>query len=690
MKNYVFENREISWLSFNYRVLQEAKDKSNPIYERIKFLAIYSSNLDEFFRVRVASLRSLLRLKKKSTDKLDFEPAELLKQIHLIVNKQQEEFGEIFRNQIILELNQNDICLVDGKQLNDKQKEFIEDYFQVNAVQYIEPIPLVKSEIPPFLRNGGLYYVVKLSKKTDEEDKNKPKIKYAYELVQIPSQHLQRFVIIPGKDHKTRIILLDEIIKQNLHLIFPGYKIEDSYSIKLTRDAELYIEDEFTGSLLNKIRKGLSKRSTGVPSRFLYNNAIPNQFLKYVKSALQLDNDDMVPGGRYHNFNDFFGFPNPGLQNLEYKPLIPLNHKEIDNSGNIFEAIKQGDKALFFPYQTYNYVIELLNKAADDPDVTSIKITQYRVAKDSEIINSLIKAVSNKKEVVVFVELKARFDEERNIKWAEEMEKAGVKVYYSFPGLKVHAKIALVTRKESNDFVKYAYLGTGNFNEKTARIYGDIGLFTCQKEITNEIENVFGFLSNKNFNYKFDHLLVAQFNMRNKFIALIENEIQLAKQGKKTAITLKMNSLEDKKMIKKLYEASNAGVKIDIIIRGICCLVPGIKGQSENINIISILDRYLEHARLYIFNNDGNELIYCASADWMKRNLSRRVEVGFPIYDEKIKSDIKHTIDLQLNDCKKARIIDKENLNNYLSAGSGHQISSQEAAYNYFREKNHN
>ncbi len=685
MKEYIFENRELSWLSFNYRVLQEAKDNANPLYERIKFLAIYSSNLDEFFRVRVASLRSLLRLKKKSQEDLGFDPAELLKQIHSIVHKQQEEFGEIFRSQIIPELNENDICLVNSEQLNGDQKEFAEDYFQVNVIQYIEPIPLVKSEIPPFLRNGGLYFVVKLSRKIEDE-KGKEQKKYAYELVQIPSQHLNRFITLPDKDGKTQIIFLDDIIKLNLRLVFPGYKIEDAYSVKLTRDADLYIDDEFTGSLLGKIKKGLSKRSTGVPSRFLYDNSMPNQFLKFVKSAMQLDNEDMVPGGRYHNFNDFFGFPNPGKDELEYKPLHPFGHKEIDNAENIFEAIKESDKGLFFPYQTYDYVVQLLGTAADDPEVTSIKITQYRVAKDSQIITSLIKAVQNKKEVVVFVELKARFDEERNIKWAEEMEKAGIKVYYSFPGLKVHAKIALVTRKENGAEVKYAYLGTGNFNEKTAKIYSDIGLFTKREEITNEIENVFGFLSSKSFDYKFEHLLVAQFNMRDKFTELIDNEIRLAKEGKEAKITIKMNSLEDKKMIKKLYEASNAGVKTDVIIRGICCLVPGVKGQSKNINVISILDRYLEHARIYIFNNEGNEQIYCASADWMKRNLSRRVEVGFPIYDENIKKDIKHTIDLQLSDGKKARIIDKENLNNYLDVET--DISSQEAIYNYFEGKN--
>ncbi|KAB2837990.1 MAG: polyphosphate kinase 1, partial [Melioribacteraceae bacterium] len=363
--------------------------------------------------------------------------------------------------------------------------------------------------------------------------------------------------------------------------------------IKLTRDAELYIDDEFTGNLLAKIKKGLSKRDTGVPSRFLFDKNISLHFLKFLRESLSLEKEDLIPGGKYHNFSDFFSFPNPGKNSLEF-PLMPqLKHSGIEKHKNIFDAIREKDRALFFPYHKYNYVIEFLNRAANDPAVVSIKVTQYRVAKDSAIIKAMIDAVNNGKEVMVFVEVKARFDEESNIQWAEEMEKAGVKVFYSFPGLKVHAKLALVARIENGKEVKYSYFGTGNFNERTAKIYSDIALFTMNEKLTNEAEQVFKFLSGEIVNYEFQHLLVAQFNMRKELLKLIDNEIQFAVEGKEAKIILKLNSLEDKKMIKKLYEASAAGVKINIIIRGICCLVPGIKGISENINVISILDRYL-------------------------------------------------------------------------------------------------
>lgn len=684
----ILENREISWLSFNYRVLQEAKDLSNPLYERIKFLAIYSSNLDEFFRVRVASLRSLLRLKKKSIDKLNFDPEELLKQIHNTVNSHQEEFGGIFKKQVIPELKENNIHLINETELNDKQKEFVETYFREKVQMFIQPILLVKRKIVPFLVNRRLYLSVKLAPKHIEAklEENK-RTKHTYALVEIPSQHLPRFLELPKDNKNTYIIFLDDVIRFCLPNIFPGYEVVEVCSIKLTRDAELYIDDEFTGNLLSKIKKGLSKRDTGVPSRFLYDKNTSKPFLKFLKDSLLLEKEDLVPGGKYHNFSDLFAFPNPCQSNLEFPSMPPLKHAEIEKHKNIFEAISEKDHALFFPFQSYDYIIKFLDTAANDPQVTSIRVTQYRVAKDSAVVRAMIDAVKNGKDVMVFVEVKARFDEELNIQWAEEMEKAGVKVFYSFPGLKVHAKLALVTRIENGKEIKYSYFGTGNFNEKTAKIYSDIGLLTKDERLTSEAEYVFKFLSGETVDYKFEHLLVAQFNMRKDFIAMIDNEITLANKGKDAAITLKMNSLEDRKMIKKLYEASNAGVRINIIIRGICCLVPGIKGQSENIKVISILDRFLEHGRIYIFNNGGKEKIYAASADWMKRNLSRRVEVAFPIYNENIKKEIKDIIELQLNDNKKARVIDKDNSNNYLGVYSKTKISSQTASYNYFKKK---
>lgn len=682
---YNFFNRELSWLSFNYRVLQEAADKSNPLYEKIKFLAIYSSNLDEFFRVRVASLRSLLVLKEKSRNELDFDPARLLDDIFTTVNKQQEFFGQIFIEEIIPALRDNKIHLINEAGLSPRQEEWILDYFRDSVQQYISPMLLVKNRIQPFLRNQHLYLAVKLRAKPKRENISGRKSRAQYALIEIPTSELPRFIELPTEEGESPVMFLDDIIKFNLPYLFPGYDIESSFSIKLTRDAELYIDDEFSGNLLAKIKKGISKRDTGVPSRFLYDSDMPKSFLKFLKEALALSKEDLFPGGRYHNFHDFFGFPNPGNEELENIALDTLQITDLDNSASLFEALDQKDYGLYYPYHSYDYVVRFLEEAAEDKEVSSIKVTQYRVAKDSKIVLALIKAAKNGKDVLAFVELKARFDEELNIRWAEEMEKAGVKVYYSFPGLKVHAKIALITRNENGGSKQYAYLATGNFNEKTAKLYTDLGMFTSNPELTEEVENVFKFLSRIGTDYKFKHLLVAQFNMRKKFNKLVDNEIEAAKEGKAAGIILKMNSLEDTKMIRKLYEASNAGVKIDLIIRGICKLVPGVKKQSENINVISIIDRFLEHSRFYIFHNNGEELIYAASADWMKRNLSRRVEVAFPVLEEKIKTDIKKIVALQLDDNTKARIIDKEDKNSYVETNEDKKIQSQLEVYKYLK-----
>ncbi len=684
--NAVYQNRELSWLSFNYRVLQEAKDKSVPLYERIKFLAIYSSNLDEFFRVRVASLRSLLALGRKSKDKLKFDPIKLLSEIHKTVNLQQEEFGEIFRNQILPELKHNGINLINENEVEESQKEYIENYFHDYVKEYIQPIVLIKKKIIPFLRNSHLYLAVRMKQANGSSDR----IKYTYALIEIPSNKLPRFTPLPSTENNHSYIFLDDIIRLSLPQIFPGFEIVDCYSVKLTRDAELYIDDEFTGNLLSKIQKGIKKRSTGVPSRFLYDLKMPKAFLRFIKDTLQLDKEDIVAGGTYHNFNDFFGFPNPGLSKLENNKLPQLQIDELEKCDNLFSAICEKDFGIHFPYQSYEYVVKLMRQAAEDPDVKSIKITQYRVAKDSEIVKALIRAAQKGKDVMAFVELKARFDEEQNIHWAFEMEKQGVKVFYSFPGLKVHAKTALITREENGKLKNYCYLGTGNFNEKTAKIYSDFGLFTADANLTSEVQKVFEFLAGNKIQHKFKHLLVAQFNMRKKFLKLIQNEINIAKAGGTGKITIKMNSIEDKKMINKLYEASNAGVKIDLIIRGICCLVPGIKGVSENIKVISIIDKYLEHARFYIFHNNGDELIYAASADWMKRNLSRRIEVGFPVYQQNIKDEIKRMIDIQLGDNSKARIIDLNNKNKYITNNDDEQIRSQIDFYEYLRSNSNN
>jgi polyphosphate kinase len=684
-----FFNRELSWLSFNYRVLQEAKDKSVPLLERLKFLAIYSSNLDEFFRVRVASLRSLLALKTKTQKKLRFDPQLLLDEIKQTVNTHQEEFGRIYREQIIPELNKNNIFIVDDGRLPRGSRKFMESYYFDKVFPVVNVFFLDDESTTTFLKNKSIYLAICLT------SKNKPKVKDSgiettnyYAMVEIPSDELGRFIDLPDVGKKKYVIFLDDLIRLFLPKIFPKYNVESCYSIKLTRDAELYIDDEFTGNLLSKIKKGLSKRKTGVPSRFLYDNEMPKPFLKFLRNELSLKKDDLIEGGRYHNFNDFFGFPAFNLNRLDYEPLTMVSSKDFEEHESAFDALTKKDILLSFPYQSYKYVLQFLDEAAIDPGVKSIKITLYRVASDSLVLQSLIKAVKKGKDVTAFVEVKARFDEETNFSSAELLQNAGVEVHYSFPGLKVHSKLCVIEREEKGNINYYTYLGTGNFNEKTARIYCDHALLTKNRDIGKEAGMVFDFLTNKNEEQSFNHLLVASFNMRKSFNSMIDNEIKNSADGKHSGITIKLNSLEDRKMIRKLYEASQAGVKIKIIVRGICCLAPGIKGLSENISVISIVDRYLEHARIYVFHNDGDELVYVASADWMRRNLSRRIEVGFPVYDSEIKSLLLKIIELQWNDNVKARNIDAKQKNKYKISRRKKKIRSQYEIYNYIKENN--
>ena len=683
---YKLFNRELSWLSFNQRVLQEAKDPNVPLYDRIKFIAIFSSNLDEFFRVRVASLRSLLILKKKTQKELKFDVAKLIDKIHKMVVIMQEEYGDIFTNSIKPDLNFNNIFLIDHTELNEQQRIYLEEIFNVQIVPHIMPMIIARKKITPFLRNQRLYLAVKLSsKKGDKEKKADKQKRFKYAIVEIPSNHIDRFIMLPKIGNNNYIIILDDLIRLFLPQIFYGYNIHESYSVKLTRDAELYIEDEFSGNLLEKIKKSLAKRSSGVPCRFLYDKAMPGGYLKFLKEALRLTDEDLYPGARFHNFSDFFNFPNPGIKELTYPELPPLKCRDLDKYPNIFQAAKHKDFLLYFPYHSYDYIVDAINTAARDPHVKSIKITQYRVAKDSRIVNALIKAAHRGKKVTAFVEIKARFDEEINIKSAEDMQKAGVKVLYSLPGLKVHSKMALITREEDGLLENYAYLSTGNFNEKTALIYTDFGFFTTDQRLTFEVEKVFEYLEGETNGYIFQHLLIAQLGMRKAFMSLVENEIKNAIEGKRAEITIKLNSLEDERMIFKLYEASNAGVKINIICRGICCLIPGVQGMSENIKIISIVDRFLEHGRVYVFYNDGDEKMYLSSADWMKRNLSRRVETAFPIYDKELQKMIKDIISIQMHDNVKARIIDEKQTNEFQLNGSGMTHRSQMEIYDYLR-----
>lgn len=678
-----FIHRDISWLSFNYRVLQEAKDPAVPLLERLKFLAIYSSNLDEFFRIRVAGIRKLKKVGKKTKAQLDFDPRTVLKEIHAIVNRHQEEISHIFEKQIVPELSRQHISILRRLELNEEQRRFVENYFNDNLLPFVMPVLLVKQRIRPFLANAHLYLAVHL------RPKRKPLSESEYALVKVPSDQLPRFVQLPSSSPGSHdLIMLDDIVRNSITWLFPGYDIMDTYSIKLTRDAELYIDDEYSGDLVTKIKNSLQKRQVGPASRFVYDRSMPEHLLAYLQETFELRKNDMLPEGRYHNNFDFFKFPDFGLNHLKNKLLPPLHHPLLHHADDPFAIIGEKDQLLHVPYQSYDSVVHFFEKAAHDPAVTHIKVIQYRVAKNSRIIHALMDAVKRGKQVSAFVEIKARFDEAANLDWGERMEKAGIRVHYSFPGVKVHSKLALVRRVEGEQPRLYSYLATGNFHEDTAKIYSDFSLFTADPRLCGEVSTVFTFLENiKPPKEEFEHLLVGRFNLRPGLYALIDNEIAAAQQGRSAAMTLKINSLEDRGIIGKLYEASQAGVKIRLIIRGICCLVPGVEGLSDNIEIISIVDRFLEHARVFVFHNGGDERVFLSSADWMERNLSHRIETTFPVYDPDLKAEIIALLNLQLNDNVKARYIDPKHSNEYRRTDTDIPVRAQIETYFYFKRK---
>ncbi|BAX78544.1 polyphosphate kinase 1 [Labilibaculum antarcticum] len=687
MPKYQFLNRDLSWLSFNKRVLQEASNTSLPLYERIKFLAIYSSNLDEFYRVRLGTYKRFTELPDEDKDILRENPDAILKNINAEVDRQQNEFGNIFTQQIIPALEEENIVLLRDQALCEEHHQFVKDFFLDNLLPHVQPILLLKKQIQPFLQNNVIYIAVKLFKKNKkEEEEGAPKARRSrYAIIKVPSHRFPRFIELPAKDDKHFIMFLDDIIKLRMKLLFPGYKIDSSYSFKLSRDADLLIEDEYSGDLIKMIANSLKKRETGTPSRFLYDAEIPKDFLKFLKDSFNLLNNDMVKGARYHNFQDFFGFPNPKYPELEQELFHPLKVDELHANKSVFKTIRLKDQILHFPYQSYEYVIRFLNEAAVDPKVEEIKATQYRVADNSAVVNALINAALNGKKVTVFVEVKARFDEEANLRSASEMRKAGVKIIDSIPGLKVHAKLALVLRK--GDKKDYAFLSTGNFNENTAKIYSDHGLLTSDEVIITELKQLFDYLENQTEGYEFRKLLVGRFNLRRSLIELIDQEIQNVKNGQKGYIILKMNGLQERDMITKLYEASEKGVKIDLIIRGICCLKPN-KTYAKNIRIIRIVDQFLEHGRIFYFHNLGEKLLYLSSADWMNRNIHRRIECAFPIQDKKIKKEIIDILNIQLQDNVSARLLDGKFNNLPIPInGKTKKIQSQKEIFAYLNKK---
>ena len=685
--SHKYFKRDISWLSFNYRVLLEAEDETLPIYERIKFLSIYSSNLEEFYEIRVAEHRGVI-MKKNFTEESGAEAEETLAEITEEVNRQQREYYRIF-SKVLQELNRQDIYLYQDSRPEPFHEEFVHNFFNEEVFPFLSPVMIQAGDIRTFIRDRRLYLVIRMVKKSKRMAEPDYVPDYYYALMKIPYAKVPRFIELPTHEGKHYIMFIDDIIRANLSSIFPGYVVESCYSIKISRDADIYLDDEKGGNIVENIRKKVKKRKIGALSRFMYDSNMPDDFLAFICNAFGITTDDLVLGGRYNNLQDLIKLPNPIGKELEQLVPSPMRVPFLDEMGSVFRAVKKRDILLHFPYQSFDYLIRFLMEAAFDPKVDEIKITQYRGAENSAVINTLISAAQNGKKVTVFVELKARFDEENNMSTAERMEQAGIRIIYSIPGLKVHAKVAVILRKDTEDGCKrrdFAYLSTGNFNEKTARIYSDMALLTSNAELITDINKVFAVLEGKLAGPTFRHLLVARFNMVPELTRMIHREIEHVKAGRKGRIVLKMNGLHDQNMINELYNASENGVEIDLIVRGICCLVPN-RPFSANIKVTRIVDMFLEHSRIWYFYNDGEEELFLTSADWMRRNLNRRIETAFPILNAEIKRNIIDILNIQLQDNVKACLIDEHLHNNFKRDGNPVKVRAQLAVYEYLKNK---
>ncbi|WP_273803056.1 polyphosphate kinase 1 [Providencia rettgeri] len=675
----LYHEKELSWLSFNERVLQEAADKRNPLIERMRFLGIYSNNLDEFYKVRFADVKRRILINEERGSASGSR--HLLKRIQSKVAKQEQEFDVLY-NDLLLEMARNQIFLINERQISPRQQIWLRQYFRQNLRQHITPILInPDTDLVEFLKDDYTYLAVEIIHGND--------IQYA--LLEIPSDKVPRFVNLPPEMPKRRksMILIDNILRYTLDEIFKGFFDYDelnAYSMKMTRDAEYDIATEMESSLLEIMSSTLKQRLTAEPVRFVYQRDMPDEMVALLREKLGLSNDDsVIAGGRYHNFKDFINFPNEGNKNLLNKPLPRLRHRWFDNFRNGFDAIRERDVLLYYPYYTFEHTLELLRQASFDPNVLSIKINIYRVAKDSRIIDSVIHAAHNGKKVTVVVELQARFDEAANIHWAKRLTEAGVHVIFSAPGLKIHAKLFIISRMEEGQIVRYAHIGTGNFNEKTARLYTDYSLLTANEQITNEVRRVFSFIENPYRPVTFENLMVSPQNTRTKLTALIDQEIANALEGLPSGITLKINNLVDKELTDKLYDASNAGVKIRLLVRGMCSLVAGQAGYSENIQVTSIVDRFLEHDRVYVFANAGDDKVFISSADWMTRNIDYRIEVAVQLVDPLLKQRVLDILELQFSDTVKARYVDKDLSNHYVPRGNKRKIRSQIAIYEHLK-----
>jgi polyphosphate kinase len=669
-------NRDLSWLSFNDRLLQEASDPIVPLIERIRFLGIYSNNLDEFYRVRVATLKRIITLGKKTVEGYTGSPKKLLDEITHITIKQQKKFDVAYKR-ILKELEKKNVFHVNENQLTKDQQEFVKKYYENEVKHEIVPIMLNKKNKFPRIKDKAIYLAVKI-----QTSKNKAH----YSIIEIP--RITRFILMDEKNAR-KVILLDDIIRANLtriFSIFPHTNIS-AYTFKITRDAELDFDDDINLGLLEKMEKSLKKRKVGSPVRFVYDEEMPDDLLELLLKNLALKKgQNTIPGGRYHNFKDFIKFPDFGVPEMVYRVIPPLEHPQFCKSDSIIKEVLKKDVLLHYPYQKFDYIIDLLREAAIDPKVTEIKINLYRVAPNSKVMLTLINAIKNGKKVTAVIELLARFDEENNIFWANKLKENGANIVFGLQNLKVHSKLLLIKRIKDNKQELIAHIGTGNFNEVTSKVYSDFSLITSNKLLASEVEKVFELFENSITRRVFKELFVSPLNTRRRYIELINEEIKTAKKKQPAKILLKLNNLTDEKMIEKLYEASQAGVKITLIVRGICCLIPGVKGMSENIQAVAMIDRFLEHARIAIFHNKGNELYYISSADWMERNLDRRIEVTTPIYDKDHQKIIREVLDIQLGDNLKTRIIDKDMKNEY-KRDDKPKYRSHIATYEYFQKQ---
>lgn len=680
-------DREKSWLTFNARVLQEANDANVPLLDRFRFLGIFSNNLDEFFRVRYAAIRRMSHESAESEKILGVKAEQLLKEITEIVIEQQSESLRIL-SEIEKKLELENIFIINEKDISKEQEKFIHDYFIQKVSPALVTIMLNDLEEFPLLKDTSGYLAVKLVMKGSELLNEKAKeIRYA--VVEIPNT-INRFVVLPSNSEKQYIILLDDVIRYNLNNIFNIFDYESisAHMIKITRDAQLEFDSDLSKSLIEKISSSVKDRRVGEPVRFVYDQAIGKDTLDFFLRGMRIDSSDsIIPGGRYHNRRDYMSFPNLGRYDLLYRENVPLPISGLSLEGSILEKIKKKDYLLYAPYQSFSYIIKFLREAALDPKVASIKITLYRLAKNSQIVSSLINAAKNGKKVTVQIELQARFDEESNISYSEQMQTEGIELIFGVKGLKVHSKICVIERIEDGKVKRYGLISTGNFNENSAKVYTDVTLFTSNTEILKDASKIFDFFDVNYRVHRYKHLIVSPHYTRGKFNKLIEREISNALLGKEAYIKLKMNSISDFKMTDKLYEASNAGVKIQLIIRGICCLIPGIKGLSENIEAISIVDNYLEHSRVYIFANGGDPDVFISSADFMTRNLDARVEVTCPIYDEDIKKELIETFEIGWKANVKARIHSNDLANKYRRRGDEKPFRAQLEMYNYYQMK---